>query len=853
MPVLTLLVLIPATIAAAVYVATHIAVNSNMSDMIGKDVPYRETFDEFNKQFPLQDNVILVVIDGASSEYAQTAATEIYRTITADRAAVEYAFWPAGEAFFRQNGLIYLETDELTNIADQLATAQPLLGQLAADPNLRGLAVLISDALDAVDQGRADADGIAGFLDRISHSIEGRLAGKPEAMSWRSLMAPGDKPNRARELLLVKPVQDFRALEPVAAAIARIRSAIASLPEPVAAHVQVRLTGEAMLTYEEIGSATRGIGAAAVLSLLLLAMILIWGLRSIWLATTGFVTIVVGLIWTAFFAVVAFEDLNLISVAFAVLFVGLAEDFVIHFGLRVREGIDSGGQNMQALGNAAEGAGSALLFLAIATATGFLAFVPTEYIGLAELGMIASMGMVIALVVTLTLMPALLTLLPLPQRSRRILEAAVSAESGLRHYAGLIAAVAIVAALLALLPLGRLQFDADTFHLKDPSAESVTTLLDLVADGDVAAYPVDFVVKGDAAARELAAKVAADPAVDKVTTIESYVPADQDEKLAIIGDMALFLEPILRTAAAPPLEPAQMRQAIETVAGRIETVAKNGNLGDMKATFSAFAEDFRKLGALSDEDLRQADADIFRFFPLFLEQLDRAMLAEPIRGDNLPPLLRRNWVTPDGYYRVEAVAKEDRGKGTVDVSAFVDRMQAIDPVATGPAVANVGAGRAVTDAMVKATIYALFAIAVLLLLVLRDVVDTALTILPLVLAGLLTASTAAILGIPMNFANIITLPLILGIGLAGCSHLLLRAREEGPNAHLWETSTPLATVIAAASTVTSFGSLTMSAHRGTQSMGILLAIAIFWSLVSTLLILPALLELHRRHRRPLAG
>ena len=180
-------------------------------------------------------------------------------------------------------------------------------------------------------------------------------------------------------------------------------------------------------------------------------------------------------------------------------------------------------------------------------------------------------------------------------------------------------------------------------------------------------------------------------------------------------------------------------------------------------------------------------------------------------------------------------------------------MQAIDPTVTGPAVANVGAGRAVTDAMVKATVYAIFAIAVLLLLVLRDVVDTALTILPLVLSGLLTAATAAVLGIPMNFANIITLPLILGIGLAGCSHLLLRAREEGPNAKLWETSTPLATVIAAASTVTSFGSLTLSAHRGTQSMGILLAIAIFWSLVATLVVLPALLELHRRQKRPRTG
>jgi hopanoid biosynthesis associated RND transporter like protein HpnN len=706
----------------------------------------------------------------------------------------------------------------------------------------------VNDALDAVARGEADAAGLTPLMDQVSLTIESRVAGKAEAMSWRALMAAGDRPNRARELLLVKPVQDFQALEPVGAALARIRAAIADLPAPVASQAKVRLTGEAMLAYEEIGSATKGIGAAALLSLVLLAFILVWGLRSIWLATTAFLTIVVGLTWTAFFAVFAFDELNLISVAFAVLFVGLAEDFVIHFGLRVREGIDSGGQHVKALGDSADGAGSALLFLAAATATGFLAFVPTEYVGLAELGMIASMGMVIALFITLTLMPALLSLRPLPQRPRRILEAAVTAESGLRHYAGAIAGLAAAAAVAAILPLGWLTFDADTFHLKDPGSESVTTLLDLVADGDVAAYPVDFVVKDLPAARDLAARVAADPSVAEAVTIDNFVPADQDEKLTIVGDMALFLEPILRTPAAPPSAPAEMRRQLQVTADKIAALDKDGKLGDAAAAGGRFAQNLRALVAFDDDGLRQADADMFRFFPLFLEQLDRAMTAAPVTIDNLPPQLRRHWVTPDGKYRVEAISKEDRGKGKVDVANFVDRMAAIDPGATGPAVANVGAGRAVTDAMIKATIYAILAIAVLLLVVLRDTVDTALTILPLVLAGLLTASTAAVLGIPMNFANIITLPLILGIGLAGCSHLLLRAREEGPNAHLWETSTPLATVIAAASTVTSFGSLTLSAHKGTQSMGILLAIAVFWSLVATLLVLPALLELHRRQK-----
>src|SRR5262245_11357847 len=640
-PALTVLLLIAATIAAAAYTATHVTVNSDFSEMIGKDVPYKRTFDQFNKLFPHQDNVILVVVDGDSAEYAETAATELYRAISADRAAIEYVYWPAGEAFFRKNGLLYLKTDELVQIADRLAAAQPLLGQLAADPSLRGLSGLIDQGMDAISEGRASAGDLSPLLDQMTRSIDDRLAGRSQAMSWRALMSKNPAAIHARELLLIKPVQDFRALEPVGAALDRIDASIAALPPAIVAHTKVRLTGEAMLSYEEIGSATKGIGAAAVLSLILLAFILIWGLRSPWLAATAFLTIVVGLIWTAFFAVTAFDELNLISVTFAVLFVGLAEDFVIHFGLRVREGIDSGRELAPALGESAEGAGSALLFLAAATATGFLAFVPTEYTGLAELGIIASAGMVIALFITLTLMPALLSLRPLARRPRRNLEAAVTAESGLKHHAGTVTVVSVVAAVAAIFLLPRLQFDPDTFHLKDPTTMSVTTLLDLIAGGDTAAYPVDFMVTGLPAAREKAAKAKADPTVARVTTIETYVPEDQDEKLTIIGDMALYLGPILHVPAVAPPSPAEIRDSLATMIAKITTVVASGKFGDAAPSVNAFVDALSKLKDLPDNELREADGDLFRFFPFLLEQLERALSAEPITINTLPPTLDR--------------------------------------------------------------------------------------------------------------------------------------------------------------------------------------------------------------------
>jgi hypothetical protein len=166
----------------------------------------------------------------------------------------------------------------------------------------------------------------------------------------------------------------------------------------------------------------------------------------------------------------------------------------------------------------------------------------------------------------------------------------------------------------------------------------------------------------------------------------------------------------------------------------------------------------------------------------------------------------------------------------------------------------VAAGHAVTQAMLQATAYALVALTLLLLIALRNPLDLLLVLLPVVLAGLCAAATAAVVGEPLNFANVIVLPLVLGIGLAGCGQLLMRARLEPPGAALFGTVTPRATVLSMMTTICSFGSLMVSTHRGTRSMGILLAIAITWALVATLIVLPALIELKERYlRRRLAG
>lgn len=848
---LVLPLLLAITIACVFYTVRHVSVNSDTAEMIDPNVPYRADWAAFKSVFPQDDEAILIVVDGRSPEAAEAAAAAIKDGIEANRGTIDHVFWAAGDPFFRRNGLLFLDLDAIAELSDQLASAQPMLAQLAQDPSLRGLLAVIDQGLDAAARGEASASAIADLLEALTPVFEARLAGTPQNLSWRSLL--GDSAADAggrRQMIVVKPMQDFAALEPSGAAVATIRAVIGELPKSIADEATVRLTGEAMLSYEELASVTQGAGLAVVISLILVALILVGGLGSAWMALSAFITLIFGLIWTATFAIVAVGSFNLISVAFAVLFVGLGVDFAIHFALRYREQFEAGHDRLAALARATRGVGPALAFLAAGTATGFLAFVPTPYVGLSELGLIAGAGMFIALVATLTVLPALLALRPLRPARQRRRPLTLSIEAMIWRHAGSVALAVAVLAVGAAFLAPSLRFDEDPINLKDPETESVSTLRDVVAGGQPL-YPIEIMARDRAAASALADEVRNLPGVGRVLTIDSFVPADQQEKLAVVEDTASFLLPVFAVdeAARPPTAD-ETRVALRSTAERIRAGRSDGSLAAMPESTDAFADAALRLAGAAETTIVGADGNVFAWFPQLLQRLSDAISATAVTSDSLPAMLRERWLSADGRARVQVIAAEDGDKGQLSLRSFVDSVQAVVPDASGPAVATVGAGRAVTHALLLATVYAVGALTLLLLVALRRVSDVLLVLIPVLLAGLFAAATAVLLSIDLNFANVIVLPLMLGIGLAGCGQLLMRARLEPEGTPLFATVTPLATILSMMTTICSFGSLVVSSHRGTSGMGMLLTIAISWSLIATLVLLPALLELRRRLRRP---
>jgi len=845
------------TAGAAQFTISHIGINTDTTDMLSEELPFRRYDRALNKAFPQLWDTLIVVVEAATPDLADGGARRLAAALAARPELFGEVFYPDGAPFFRRNGLLYLESAELAALGDRLAEVQPLLGALAADPSLRGLAGVLHQALGQDDLDAAAALGRA--LDIFSETAEAlaaeRNGGTPaRPLAWQALLS-GEAPEPAdrRRFITVKPVLDFTSLEPAAKAISALRAQATELGLTAERGLRVRLTGDAVMFQDELHSLRDGMGLVGLISAALVTGFLAIGLRSLRLVAATLVTLIAGLIWTAGFATLAIGELNLISVAFAVLFIGLSVDFGIHFCLRYREAVAAGPAegDGDALAEAARGVGGALTLCAVAAAIGFFAFLPTAYRGVSELGLIAGAGMFIALFANLTLLPAILSLAPL-KPDGRVPRAPLDPDSprggGLQRLVNrwprrvIGGALALGLGAAVLLPFAR--FDDDPLNLRDPAAESVAALLELFDDPRVTPYGAAVLAPSLEAGAALAARLAALPEVASARTIADFVPADQDDKLALIDEMAVFLGPLFLGAAALPAPgPEQARAALGGLREALESTEGPPAARRLANALDRLAEDN---GSWSPAVLAALEGLWLAGLPGRLAALDAALEADSVTLDDLPEALRARYLAVDGRVRVAVLPAEDlrapEGRGR-----FVDAVRGLAPEATGAPVTITEAGRAVIRAFGEAAAYALILIVLLLLVVLRSARDSLMVLAPLVLAALLTVGATVAFNIPFNFANVIVLPLLFGLGVASGIHMVIRARGTGA-AGLLSTSTPRAVLFSALTTIGSFGALALSSHRGTASMGILLTIAISLTVLCTLVVLPALLARPARNR-----
>jgi hypothetical protein len=471
---------------------------------------------------------------------------------------------------------------------------------------------------------------------------------------------------------------------------------------------------------------------------------------------------------------------------------------------------------------------------------------PTAYRGLGQLGFIAGTSMVVALFVTLALLPALLTLISV-RTTGGIPEHGALARSGFsvsRHRRVVLGVTALLAVGAALL-LPRARFDFNPLNLKDPDTEAVATFLDLVEDPDTTPYTIDVLAPDLAAAQRLAARLSDLDVVDKAVTLASYVPKNQEDKLAIIEDMGLMLAPVFMSGEAPASRgTAEQVAAIERFREQLKSLADTAETPELRASARHLAEALGRLTTLPgwpSRVLPELEDRLLAGLPEQLARLRESLGAQPVDLADLPSDLKERYLAPDGRARIEVFPRENV-QDNRKLRRFVAAVQAVAPQATGAPVTLVEAGEIVVRASLQAVATALMAALVLLSLSLGSLADALLILLPLVLALLFTAATSVLLDLPFNFANVIALPLLLGVGIAFGIYLVMRRRSGLDIARLFHSSTPRAVLFSGLTTIAAFGTLAISRHPGTSSMGVLISFALVYALLGALVVLPAVMS-----------
>jgi uncharacterized protein len=827
--------------AAGIFaIYARLGVTTDTDGLFSASLPWKHRQAELRAAFPQGEELLVVVINAAIPEEADSTASALTEALRADKVHFSSVRQPDASPFLERNALLFLDVDPLQDLLDKTIDAQPFLGYLAEDPSLRGLVQALSLIAEGVKRKQANLTSFTPELEAFHQAL---AAPDPSPMSWQNLLAGSVTSLAGRyRFVLAKPQLDYGALQPGAAATQAIRDAAAKLEFVRNGAAHVRITGSVALDDDEFATVVQGAAGGLIGSLLLVTLWLLIAVRSWRLILPIVLTLLFGLDLTAAFAALAVGTLNLVSVAFAVLFVGLAVDFAIQFTVRFRDINFRTPNIVAALGETGRLSGGQILVAALATAAGFLAFSPTSFAGVAQLGLIAGVGMLIAFVCTLTILPALIALF------RPALEAGEVGFAWARPIdAGIVRQrrpVLIVAALLALMGaclLPWLHFDSDPLHTKNQTSESVRTLNDLIVDPVTSPYSIEILQPSVTAALALEPSLRALTTVDSVLSIDSLVPDDQARKLPMVADAASILMTSLNAPPDPHPDAAAIRAAV--VAALPAMMEAAANLPDGHP-MKAIAEDLQRLRQAPDERLIAVDAALTRFLPAQLAQLRTVLQATPVTRADIPADLAIDWVTRDGRAKLEVVPKHDAVRDSAGLHRFVAEVAGVVPGAGGAAVTIVRSADTIVAAFQVAALGALAAITVILAVALRRLLDTMLVLAPMLLSSLLTVIVAVTLPLPLNFANIIALPLLLGVGVSFNVYFVMNWRA-GRSAPL-SSATARAILFSALTTGTAFGSLALSRHPGTASMGALLLVSLGCTLIATFAFVPALLASVRR-------
>ncbi|MBI1922368.1 MAG: MMPL family transporter [Geobacter sp.] len=858
---------------SVVYTVRNMEFLTGRDDLMPQNTPFHANYRAWQQEFGAQEDIV-VVIESDDQEKAARFADGLYQRLQKNRTVVGSVFYPFGLDIFRKNGILFMPLDDIKGLRRNLTLATPVLKDLSAAPSVQTLFLSLTRQIEEyggmdgnTPQARQRLAGITFMLDKLEGGFARFDNGKTN-FSMNEVFA-GNGPDGKESLmesagrmqiLTVLPVKDEKSFVPAEKTVAFIRSEIAALtakPEFTGV-VKAGLTGLPVLEYEEMATSQKDIELATIISVVFTIILLLIAFRGVLNTIAAMVSLVIAICLSFGFATAVIGHLNILSMVFAVMLIGIGVEYGIQLVLRYQEELRQGTERMEAIRIGLEKNIWAIVMAAATVAAAFLTFVFTDFKGFAELGIIAAGGVAICVLITFTVLPAMMVLLA-QHRKRGVrspltpLSSPLTAhlKRALFGHPKIVIAVTLVLCALCIYPLARLKFDYNLLNLQARGVESVTYAQKLMTNKENGGY---FVVATAGSADEAAAKARTLeklPTVDHVVTLQSFIPEGQEEKLAelrALRDSLAVVKPAPYEENLSLMELPAVFEGFRNAVAGLKTQLEQGKRSEAKpvgrflATLDKF---FAKLEKEKDANavgmLKDFQGGMFAELPQKIEFLKASLDPKPVTAADIPRELREMFVGKTGKYLLQ-IAPKERIFDREPLKRFIDDVRSVDPNATGEPVMVYESMTILRDSYRNAFIYAFAAIVVILLVTFRSIKYTLIGLVPLVVGVLFMVGGMFLCGISFNSANIIVMPLVLGIAIDSGIYLINRyRREEGDPVAVVTSSTGVGVFLNTLTIMASFGSLMVAHHQGVFSIGVVMCLGMLACQVAFILVLPAVL------------
>lgn len=851
--------------------ATGLKLDMDRASLVGADQRYHQNFLRYERDFSAGQDIV-VVAESENMERNRQFVERLAARMENEPKLFTNVFFKGNLKLMGPKALLLVTNIQTLVEMDQaIKDARPMLDSMTQVTNLPSLFRMINRQFrHAGGQQSTNVESLIRALPALGRIMN--LAadaierpGIPPSPGIEALFSSASEAESkiyitfaSNRLYLVTTKPTSR--EAVVPAIQRLRELIAVTKAEVPG-LNVGVTGEPVLEFDEMTQSNRDSVVAAILALGLCGALFIVAYRETGRPLKAMVCLVVGLVYTLGFATVAIGHLNLLTVTFLPILVGLAIDFGIHLVTRYEEELRHGHSREEAIRKAIVFTGQGIFTGCLTTAGAFLAMGLTDFAGIREMGVISGAGLVICLVPMMTMLPALL-LRGRQNRLDRVVPVQTDARAQLERLwlnrPGLVVGATLVITALAVWYIPRIYFDYNLLNLQSkglPAVEYERTLIN-AANRSVIFGAV--IADSPQKATELARRLEALPSVASVDQISHYLAEDQAEKLAQIGRIKGHLADI---AFAPmddaPANQSELRVALQVLQTYLR-LGRNAAEREGEAALSDGLDEVRAAVARLRQTMANADPEVVArrltlFQKVFLDDLRQTLTAirdqdnsAPLGLEDLPGTLRNRFVSQSGNrFLLQVNPRDDIWQRPVQ-ERFVRDLRAIDPDATGPPVQLLEYTTLLKDSYLEAAAYATGAIGILVFVHFRNVVSVILSLLPVGLGSLWVLGWMGWAGVPFNPANIMTLPLVVGVGVTNGIHILNRFSEE-KDPGILARSTGKAVLLSALTTVAGFGSLMIAKHQGIASLGLLMATGTFACLVAGLVFLPTVMNWAYRH------